>query len=426
MSADTPVARQSDIYLRGISGEAPRVPTDWRRLEDEAQRRMSREAVAYVAGGAGAETTIAANRAAFERHRIVPRVLRDVSSRDTGVVLFGRRIPAPLLLAPIGVLELAHRAADVAVASAAADVGLPMIFSTQASVPMEECARVMGASPRWFQLYWSKNDALVESLVRRAESAGCDAIVVTLDTKLLGWRTRDLDLAYLPFLHGKGIAQYVSDPVFMAAARASAAAGARAPRRKATLGAIGVLLEITRAHPGGFWPNVRSKLPLAAVQEFIATYSRQSLAWDDLRFLRERTRLPILLKGILHPDDARRALSYGIDGLIVSNHGGRQVDGAIASLDALPAVVDAVGDRVPVLLDGGIRGGADVFKALALGARAVCVGRPYVYALALAGREGVRELLEDLVADFEITMALAGYRSVADIDRRALAAGPTP
>ena len=419
MGGDTPVTRQTDIYLNGVAGERSRVPLDARRLEAEARRRMSPEAYAYVAGGAGVERTIAANREAFDRRRIVPRVLRDVSSRDIGVTLFGRRLPAPLLVAPIGVLELAHPEADLAVARAAASVGAPMIFSNQASVPMEQCARVMGDAPRWFQLYWSKDDALVESLVSRAEACGCEAIVVTLDTKLLGWRIRDLELAYLPFLRGKGIAQYTSDPAFMRAVHESLARPA--PRRRVNASSLRVFVELARTYPGTTLANLRSKVPLAAVRQFIATYSRQSLAWDDLRFLRERTKLPILLKGVLHPDDARRALDHGVDGLVVSNHGGRQVDGAIASLDALPSVIAAVADRVPVLLDGGIRGGADVFKALALGARAVLVGRPYVYALALGGSDGVAQLLRDLAADFELTMALAGHRSVAEIGTDALA-----
>jgi lactate 2-monooxygenase len=348
-------------------------------------------------------------------------MLRDVSERDISVELFGRTLPAPLLTAPIGVLELAHADADRAVAQAAAGAGVPMIFSSQASVSMEECARVMGGSPRWFQLYWSKNDALVESFVGRAEACGCEAIVVTLDTTLLGWRARDLDLAYLPFLRGKGVAQYVSDPVFLDSLANPAAPAAGQPKRKVNLHSLGAFAELTRAHPGRFWKNLRSGVPLAAVQQFIATYSRPSLTWADLPFLRGRTKLPILLKGILHPDDARRALDHGVDGIIVSNHGGRQVDGAIATLDALPAVAAAVGGRVPVLMDSGIRGGADVFKALALGARAVCVGRPYVYALALAGRAGVLELLRNLVADFELTMGLAGCRSVGEIGPECLA-----
>src|SRR6266542_3639374 len=412
-----PVISQAEIYLEVVAGKRPAIPLNAAELERRARDRMSPHAYAYVAGGAGAEGTIRANREAFDRRRIVPRVLRDISTLDTSIDLFGRKLPAPILLAPVGVLELAHGEADLAVARAAADVGVPFIFSNQASVAMEECARVMGDSPRWFQLYWSKNDQLVESLVHRAEACGCEAIVVTLDTKLLGWRIRDLDLAYLPFLRGKGIAQYVSDPVFMAGLGATGPA----PARRVNLHSLRVFAELTRAHPGGFWKNVRSKAPLAAVQHFIATYSRQSLEWSDLAFLRDRTKLPILLKGILHPDDAVRALDHGIDGLIVSNHGGRQVDGAIAALDALPGVVEAVGGRVPVLMDGGIRVGTDVLKAIALGAHAVCVGRPYVYALALAGSAGVLELLRHLAADFELAMALSGYRSVSEIGSDALA-----
>jgi len=416
------LSRQSEVYVGGVAGQKPLIPVGARELEQAARRRMSAEAFAYVAGGAGAESTVRANREAFERRRIVPRMLRDVGRRDISIELFGRTLPAPLLTAPVGVLELAHPEADLAVARAAAEVGVPMVFSSQASVPMEECAAAMGPSPRWFQLYWSRNDAVVESFVRRAEGCGCEAIVVTLDTTLLGWRTRDLELAYLPFLRGKGIAQYVSDPVFMASLNEPVPPAAPPPPRKVNLNSLAAFAAMVRAHPGGFLKNLRSGVPLAAVQQFIATYSRPSLTWADLPFLRSRTKLPILLKGILHPDDARRALDAGMDGIIVSNHGGRQVDGSIATLDALPAVVAAVQGRVPVLMDSGIRGGADVFKALALGARAVLAGRPYVYALALAGRAGVHELLRNLIADFELTMGLAGCATVSEITAECLAA----
>ncbi|HEX9939588.1 MAG TPA: lactate 2-monooxygenase [Longimicrobium sp.] len=418
------LGRQSQVYVGGMAGQKPLIPVGARELEHAARRRMTPEAYAYVAGGAGSESTVRANRDAFERRRIVPRMLRDVGERDVSVELFGRTLPAPLLVAPVGVLELAHAEADVAVARAAAEAGVPMVFSSQASVSMEECARAMGDSPRWFQLYWSKNDAVVESFVRRAEGCGCEAIVVTLDTTLLGWRTRDLDLAYLPFLRGKGIAQYVSDPVFIASLSQPVPPATPPPARKVNLSSLAAFAALVRAHPGSFLKNLRSGVPLAAVQQFIATYSRPSLTWDDLPFLRARTKLPILLKGILHPDDARRALDHGMDGIIVSNHGGRQVDGAVATLDALPAIAAAVGGRVPVLMDSGVRGGADVFKALALGARAVLVGRPYVYALALAGHAGVLELLRNLVADFELTMGLAGCRSVAEIGPECLLPEP--
>jgi lactate 2-monooxygenase len=418
------LARQSDIYLAGVAGKRPLVPVDHQRLEKAAAAAMSDEAFAYVAGGAGAESTLRENRAAFERWRIVPRMLRDVSARDTSVELLGARLPSPLLLSPVGVLEMAHPDADVAVAAAAAECGAPFIFSSQASRPMEECAAAMGDAPRWYQLYWSKSDDLVRSFAQRAEACGCGAIVVTLDTTMLGWRARDLDMAYLPFLRGKGIAQYVSDPVFLKALEGPLAEGPGADaKRTVNLSSLRTFAELTRAHPGGFWKNVRRAEPLRAVQQFIGTYSRPSLTWDDLPFLRECTRLPIVLKGILHPDDARRAVDEGMDGVVVSNHGGRQVDGAIATLDALPAVVQAVDGRVPVLMDSGVRGGADVFKALALGARAVCIGRPYVYGLALAGAAGVSEVVRNLQADFELTMGLAGCRSLAEITRESLVRG---
>ena len=413
------LARQEEVYLAGVRGRKPAVPVAAAKLEARARRHMSRRTYAYVAGGAGLEGTIDANRAAFDRLRIVPRSLRDVSARDTSVDLFSRRLDSPLLLAPIGVLELAHRDADLAVARAAGAEGVPMIFSNQASVAMERCAGVLGDAPHWFQLYWSTSNELVESLVRRAEACGCEAIVATLDTTLFGWRPRDLDLAFLPFALGRGIAQYTSDPVFIRLAEERA----REPQETGpiTLGAVRSLVELAHRYPGAFFTNLRSPLPRAAVRLFLQIYSRPSLTWDDLAFLRGLTRLPILLKGILDPRDARTALEHGVDGLVVSNHGGRQVDGAIASIDALPNIVEAADGAVPVLLDSGIRGGADVFKALALGARAVLLGRPYVYGLAIAGESGVREVLRNVRAELDLTMGLAGCASVAEITADALA-----
>ena len=252
------------------------------------------------------------NRAAFERWRIVPRMLRDVSVRDTAVDVLGTRMPSPFLLCPIGVLEVAHRDADVAVARAAAAEGIPFVFSNQASRPMEETARAMGDAPRWFQLYWSTSNELVASLVARAERCGCSAIVLTLDTTMLGWRIRDLDLAYLPFLRGKGIAQYTSDPVFVEALQETLQQEAP-PGGRITLAAISTLLSQAGAYPGPRLANVRSGIARAAVRRFVETYSRPSLSWDDLAFLRERTRLPILLKGVLHPADARAAAEHGMD-----------------------------------------------------------------------------------------------------------------
>jgi lactate 2-monooxygenase len=314
-----------------------------------------------------------------------------------------------VLLAPVGVLDLAHRDADVAVARAAAAVGVPAIISSQASRPMEEIAAAVGNAPRWFQLYWSTNDDLVASLVERAERCGCEAIVITLDTTLLGWRTRDLELAYLPFLRGRGIAQYTSDPVFR---RIVSERGRTPSSQRPTVAGLRTLRELRR--------NVRGLDPRAAVQTFTEIYSRPSLQWSDLVAIRNLTSLPVLLKGILHPEDAEKAVESGFDGIIVSNHGGRQVDGAIATLEALPPIVDVVAARAPVLLDSGVRTGADVLKALALGASAVLLGRPYVYGLAIAGEAGVREVLLNLLADFDLAVGLSGCTSIGELTRATL------
>jgi isopentenyl diphosphate isomerase/L-lactate dehydrogenase-like FMN-dependent dehydrogenase len=405
--------RQQQIYVGGLRGRRPSVPIQADELERRACKKMSRRGFAYIAGSAGLESTTAANRESFDRWRIVPRMLRDVSSRDLSVELFGHRLPAPFLLAPIGALEMAHRDADLAAAKAAAAEGIPAIFSNQASVPMETCAAAMGESPRWFQLYWSTSDELVASLVQRAETCGCQAIVVTLDTTMFGWRPRDLDLAFLPFVYAQGIAQYTSDPAFQQLVDESG--GGSVPVEGVTPRAVLSLMRLARRYPGSFWTNLRSRRPIAGVWQFVNTYSRPSLSWGDLPWLRERTRLPIVLKGIVHPEDARIALEHGVDGLIVSTHGGRQVDGAIGSLDALPRILEVVGDGIPVLLDSGIRGGADAFKALALGARAVLIGRPYAYGLAIAGERGVREVIQNFIAELDLTLGLSGYTAVGEL-----------
>lgn len=406
--------RQTDIYLPGMSGLRQNVPTIWSSLEQAAKRKMSVAGYAYMAGGAGHETTISNNRRAFDRWEIVPRMLHDVGSRDLSIELLGMRLPSPMLLSPIGVLELAHKDADLAVGRAAAAEQVPMIFSNQASVPMEDVAKAMGDGVRWFQLYYSSNDDLVASLVKRAENVGCSAIVVTLDTTLLGWRTRDLDLAYLPFMQGMGIAQYTSDPVFNAKIAAMGDDDST-PQPKLTPALLRNAMRLRRTYPDGDMDKARK-----AVREFVGSYSRPSLTWDDISRLRDLTKLPIILKGILHPADAKIAVARGMDGVMVSNHGGRQVDGSIAAIDALPAVVEAVDGAVPVLMDSGVRGGADMIKALALGATAVGIGRPYAYGLAIAGEAGVREVLMNMKADFDLTMGLSGIAAAQDIARDTL------
>ncbi len=412
---------QGRIYRAGVFGHRPVVPVEPAALEAAAQRRMSPQAWSYVAGSAGQQHTARANLEAFDRHRIVPRMLVDVAERDTSVELFGRRLPAPLLFAPIGVLEMAHRGAEHAVAEAARTLGLPMVISTQGSVPMEETAAALGDSPRWYQLYWSKDDTVVDSFVARAEAIGSEAIVVTLDTHVLGWRTRDLDLAYLPFARAEGIAQYTSDPAFRRLVEERAKTPSEEPTPRPTPAAVRALFSMARHYPGTLLDNLRSPLPRAAVETFLDVFSRSSLTWDDLARLRERTSLPIVLKGLQDPRDAALALEHGVDGIVVSNHGGRQVDGAIGSLDALPGIVAEVDGRVPVLFDSGVRSGADAFKALALGASAVLVGRPWVYGLALAGADGARAVMEHLWAELDLTMALSGVSSVDQITRDLLA-----
>jgi isopentenyl diphosphate isomerase/L-lactate dehydrogenase-like FMN-dependent dehydrogenase len=414
--------RQAAIYRAGVHGERPRVPADFAELERRARRAMSGRAWAYVAGGAGDGLTMRANRRAFERWAIVPRQLRGATARDLGTTLFGRQLPTPLLLAPVGAADLVHRGGDLLTAAAAADLEVPYVISSQGCSPMEDVAAAMGGAPRWFQLYWSTDEALVDSLLRRAEAISSDAVVVTLDTTMLGWRPQDLNLGSLPFAQGIGIAQYTSDPRFqqIVAERLAQATPAARPPTRVTPAAVRSLLSITRAHPGGFRDNLRSPVPRAAVETFLDIYSNPGLGWEHLATLRERTRLPIVLKGILHPDDARRAVDLGVSGIVVSNHGGRQVDGSVASLDALPGIREAVGPGTTLILDSGVRSGTDVLKALALGADAVAIGRPYVYGLALRGEAGVHDVLENLLAELDLSMGLSGLASVAELGRDCL------
>ncbi|MFJ1669672.1 MULTISPECIES: lactate 2-monooxygenase [Streptomyces] len=371
---------QYEIYLGGMSGSVPRLPTDLRRLEELAEHRLGAGPVGYVAGSAGDGGTARANRAALERRRIVPRLLRDVSDRDLSVEVLGRTLPAPLALAPVGVLSIVHPEAEVAAARAAAAQGVPYILSSASSTPLEQVAEVLGDAERWFQLYWAKDREVTRSFLDRARASGYSVLVVTLDTPLLGWRPRDLERAYLPFLHGVGTANYFSDPAFRAGL----------------------------AKPVHEDPN-------AAVLHFAGMFGDPAKTWPDLAFLREHWDGPIVLKGVLHPDDARLAADAGMDGVVVSNHGGRQVAGGVAAADALPGVARAVGDRVSVLFDSGIRGGDDVFKALALGARAVLLGRPYVYGLALDGQPGVEHVIRCLLAEFDLTLALSGHRTPTSV-----------
>ncbi|MCF8608795.1 alpha-hydroxy-acid oxidizing protein [Gordonia sp. HY285] len=416
-------ARQNEIYRAGVHGRTPSVPTDFATLEKRAKAKMSARGWAYIAGGAGEGRTMAANRAALDRWAIVPRMLRDTSDRNLEIELFGQTLPAPVLFSPVGAGALAHDRADIHIGHAAAELGLPYIFSNQGCAPMEDVAAEMDSvsrgAPRWFQLYWSTDDRLVRSLVSRAEQSGAAAIAVTLDTTMLGWRPQDLNLGSLPFARAEGIDQYTSDPSFWEIV-AERLKGAVSEKPEVSIGAIKTLFSIAKNVPGDIRRNLTAPEPRAAVETFLDIYSRPTLSWADIVTLRDMTSLPIVLKGVLHPDDARKAVDVGVDGIIVSNHGGRQVDGSISSADALVDVADVVEGRVKVLVDSGFYTGADVFKALALGADAVCIGRPHMYGLALAGAAGARDAVANIVAELDLTLGLSGQTDVRTLDRSVL------
>ena len=380
MSDAVPYANyQYEIYLRGMTGQRPRRTLDWRQLEKDAMNLLRQGPRGYIEGGAGLSETIRANREAFDHWRLRPRMLRDVSERSLARTVLGTELGAPVLLAPIGVQTLAHPEGELAMARGAAQVGVPFVASSAASHTIEQIAQEAGELARWYQLYWPRDRELARSFVERAEQAGYSAIVVTLDTWLLGWRPADLSEAFLPFLWGEGNKNYLEDPVFRG------------------------LLEAP--------PEQDMQ---AAVGQWAWQFANPSVTWDDLAFLRECTELPIVLKGIVHPDDAQLAVEHGIEGVLVSNHGGRQVDGAVGALDALPGVVEAVDGRCEVLFDSGIRSGADAPP------RAVLLGRPYIWGLALGGEQGVVDVLRSFLADLDLAMALSGYANIDEVDASAL------
>jgi lactate 2-monooxygenase len=392
MSESGPTARapygdlQLEIYLAGLGGIVPSLPVSFAELEARAAAALPPSVLSYVAGGAGDEHTQRANVAAFTQWGLMPRMLVGARQRDLSVDLFGLRLPSPALLAPIGVIGLCGQDGhgDLATAGAAARTGVPMIASTLSSDPMEEVAARLGDTPGFFQLYTPTDRELAESLVRRAEKAGFAGIVVTLDTWITGWRPRDLATSNFPQLRGACLANYTSDPVFLA-----------------RLG-----------HPV-------EQNPQAAVALWAGIFGNP-LTWDDLPWLRSLTSLPLILKGICHPEDARRAIDGGADAIYCSNHGGRQANGGLPALDCLPGVVAAAAGERPVLFDSGIRSGADIIKALALGATAVGIGRPYAYGLALGGAGGVEHVVRCLLAEADLIMAVDGYPSLGDLTPEAL------
>lgn len=372
----TASVNSKDPLLQNISA-AGYFPISYEELEANAREVMSAGEFGYVRSGAGGEETIKNNQADLQKISIVPRVLTDVSNVNTNITLFGKQYEQPFLLAPVGMLKLAHEEADLAVAKAAARYGIPFVQSTVSSYSIEEVTQAVPHSPKWFQLYWSNDRNVSFHMAERAEKAGFEAIVLTVDTVMLGWREEDLRNRFSPLKQGLGKANYESDDVFL--------------------------------------NTLPDRSEESIIQGILANIHHPSLNWNDVTELKKRTSLPILLKGILHPEDAKLAIEYGIDGIIVSNHGGRQLDGVISAISALPAVAKAVNKQIPVLFDSGIRRGADAVKAIAIGADAVCIGRPFVYALAAGGQKGVERLLENFIQETKVSISLAGASSIAEL-----------
>ncbi len=377
---------QIGIYAQGMfTDRTPKITTDLANLEDQAAATLSPEALGYIVASAGSGSTARANRAAFEQWRIAPRMLRGSAERDHSCTVLGTTMPAPLLIAPVGIQTLAHPEGELATVRAAAALGVPYIHSTQASHSFEQVAEAGGDAPRWYQLYWPTDQSVLLSFLQRAKNTGFTTLVLTLDTTLLGWRPADLNRGYLPFLANLGIENYLTDPAFLA----------------------------------GLDESVEAN-PVAAAMHWAQMFPNPGLSWSQLAFLRENWDGPIVLKGICTVGDARLAAEHGVDGIVVSNHGGRQIDGARASLDALPEIVDAVGDQLTVLFDSGVRTGADMAKALALGADAVLLGRPFLYGLALDGQAGVDHVLRCILAEFDLVTSLSGHTGAAELSRESV------
>jgi isopentenyl-diphosphate delta-isomerase len=374
-----------EVYRKGMfEGETPDFPVSFDELREQAFERMSWQAKAYVHGGAGSEETFERNKD-FSRWRIVPRMLRGVADRDLSVEVFGETHAYPLMITPLGVQGMLHEEGEVATARACRELDVPFVLSSLASRSMEDVSEALGDTPKWFQFYWSSDRDVAASFLDRAEAADYEAIVVTVDAPTLGWRERLLEKGYYPFLEGEGMANYFSDPAFRAAL-----------------------------------DEPPEKNPEAAVDRFLSVFGDASLTWDDLEFVFERTDLPVVIKGVLHPDDARRAVEAGADGVQVSTHGGRQVGASISAIEALPEIAEAVGDDGAVFFDSGVRRGEDIFKALALGADSVMLGRPFAYGLAHSGQAGVEQVLRNTLSQVDLTMGLAGIDDAENIDREAV------
>ncbi|MCJ1311531.1 hypothetical protein MMC25_005204 [Agyrium rufum] len=384
-------AFQMELYRNGINnGIMPMVTTDPNKLQEQAKQHLSLTSYNYVAGGAGEKATMDANRLAFRQWKLIPRMLRPTTVRDLRTELFGHKLESPILVAPVGVQVIFHPDKESGVAEIAQQIGVPYILSTASSTSIEDVAKANGDGHRWYQLYWPQSEDVTASLLKRAKDNGYKVLVVTLDTWALGWRPADLDNAYVPFASGVGNECGFTDPVFCK--------------------------KFEEKHK----KNIREDIILASSEWEKDVFSGAAHTWEDIATLKKYWDGPILLKGIQHPEDAKLAVEAGVQGIIVSNHGGRQVDGAVGSLEMLPEIVAAVGDKLTVLFDSGVRTGADVIKALCLGAKGVLIGRPFVYGLGIGGKKGAKQALQGILADLDQTMGLAGIRTIADCNEGVL------
>ncbi|OAA48642.1 oxidoreductase [Metarhizium rileyi] len=374
-----------------LQGTPPVVTTNPNSLEEQAKKVMPKKGWEYIKGGAGEASTMDANRLAFRQWKIVPRVLTPTSPRDLSTTLFGHKYDTPVLMAPIGVQSWYHEDKEVGTATACANLRVPFTLSTAASTSIEELVEKVPGGPKWFQLYWPLDQEITASILRRARTNGYKVLVVTLDTWTLAWRPYDLDPASVPFIVGEGDDVGFNDPVF---------------RRKFAERTDGEKPEESKVQAGMYWCS--------------EVFPGVSRSWEDLKILKEYWDGPIVLKGVLCVEDARLAVEHGMDGLIVSTHGGRQLDGAVGTLDVLPDIADAVGDKITVMVDSGVRTGADVLKAVALGAKGVFLGRPVVYGLGIDGAAGAEAVIAGILADFDLTMGFSGARTLADIKRSLL------
>ena len=362
-------AFQTEIYTAGaLQNKHPILTTDPNRLEQQAKETMSIRSYNYVAGGAGERATMDANRLALRQWKMIPRMLRQTTIRDLTCEFFGDKHESPIFFAPVGVQSIFHPDKETGVAEMATEIGVPYCMSTAASSTIEEVAKASGSGTRWYQLYWPQDDEITISLLGRAKAAGFKVLIVTLDTWALAWRPADLDYAYAPFSTGTGNQVGFSDPVF---------------RRK-----------FKEKHG----KEIEDDFILASREWQLDVFSGKAHTWDQLEVLKKNWDGPIVLKGIQHVEDAKMAVEAGVHGIIVSNHGGRQLDGAIGSLEVLPEIAEAVGNKLTIFFDSGIRTGVDVIKALCLGAKGVLIGRPFVYGLGIGGKQGARDVVRGILA----------------------------